>query len=516
MTQDTAKARYAALRQRREPFLRRARECAALTIPSLLPPEGFHGSMELPQPYQGLGARCVSYLASRITTAVFPPGKPFFRLQIPSEVLLKQGMSSPPADLEQNLSLTERMIHAEVERRQWRSPTNLVLQHLITTGNTLAQMLPDNRIRLYRLDQYCIVRDPAGNVTEIVIEEQLAPTSLPEAYRALVNVSDVGSGYVSLFTWVKKTVDGWSVSRELNDKKIPGPKGSGVYKISPFIPLRWSAVVGEDYGRGKVEEHLADFRAIDGLQKAVLDGAAMASRNITMVAPNAAGGLNLRRRIAMAKNGEIVVGNAEDVQMLQFQNAGGMQFTAQELGVLKQELSSAFLLGSGARRDAERVTAAEVRMVAEELEGTLGGVYSTLGQELVMPLLARLIVQMQDAKPRPQLPAWPDGVIEPTILTGLEALGREQEVQSVATVLQFMQGLPPEIVQMYPKWTVLLGRVFNGVGLSDAVHSEAEVQQLQQQQAMMQAMAQAGPQMMAEGGAPPAAAQATEGGAAPM
>ena len=41
------------------------------------------------------------------------------------------------------------------------------------------------------------------------------------------------------------------------------------------------------------------------------------------------------------------------------------------------------------QRDAERVTAAEVNLMAQELENSLGGIYSILTQEFQLPYLRR-------------------------------------------------------------------------------------------------------------------------------
>lgn len=235
----------------------------------------------------------------------------------------------------------------------------------------------------------------------------------------------------------------------------------------------------------------------------------MAARNVTMIRPNAAGGLNLRRRIAQANNGELIIGNPEDVNMLQFQNMGGMQFVAQEVGRLTQELGAAFLLGSAMRRDAERVTATELRQMAEELDGSLGGIYTTLSQEMALPRISRRIFQMQA---NGELPDWPRDMVRPVVLTGIEALGRERDIQRIGMILQFVQGLPQEIAQLYPKWSKLLDRGFVAAGLPECVNTEAEVQALQEQQALIQAMQQTAPTVAdkllpsADAGAPGAAA----------
>jgi len=94
----------------------------------------------------------------------------------------------------------------------------------------------------------------------------------------------------------------------------------------------------------------------------------------------------------------------------------------------------------------------------------------------------RLILQMQAAK---KLPEWPEGTVEPTILTGLEALGREAQVGSVAQALQMMQGYPEE-AQDYVKWDVLLKKGFTGLNLSDAVRTEDEAQARREQRQQMQ------------------------------
>ncbi len=486
MQYESCHARYEALKRKRDPFLRRARDCAELTLPALLPPEGHSEYTLLPEPYQGLGARTVVSLASRLMVAMYPPGKPSFRLMVPAETKIKSGKMEIDSSVEHGLVLSEALIQSEIERKDWRSTTNLALQYLIVTGNSLELMMPDNTIRLYRLDQYVVSRDMQGTIREIITEEYLAPESLPDSIKDLVTADDYSGDRIPVLTHAKIQEDGtYYVYQEVNKTKVPDSEG--YYDTLPYNALRWTSVIGEDYGRGKIEEHLPDFRAVDALSKAMLDGSAMASRNITMVRPNAAGGLNLRRRIATANNGEIIVGNPEDVVMLQFANSGGLQIAAAELDRITREIGGAFMLGSASTRDSERTTAYEIQRNQQELESTLGGVYSQLNRAMQQSRLDRLIIQMQRKK---QLPEWPPGVIEPSILTGLEALGRESDVTRVQTALQFLQGMPPEVLS-YVKWTELLGKVFYGLNLPDAVKTEEEHQQEQEQQAMMQAQQQA-------------------------
>lgn len=492
MAESSAKSRYEMMKRKRDPYLRRARDCAALTLPALMPPEGHNEFAVLPEPYQGLGARAVVSLASRLMVAMYPPGKPSFKMDVPPEARIMSGDMAVSTDIEQGLVLSEKLIQSEIERKQWRRSTNLALQYLLVTGNCLEFMQPDNSIRIFRLDQYCVSRDMTGAVKEIITEEYLSPEALPEQARALVASDDFSQSRVPLYTHVKWNKGGFfDVYQEINGKLVSGTKGK--YDVLPYNALRYTSVIGEDYGRGKVEEHLPDLRTIDALSKSMIDGAAMASRNVVMIRPNAAGGINLRRRFTKADNGDVIVGNPEDIVMLQFQNNNGMQLCAAELERQTREVSQAFLMGAATVRDSERTTAFEVRRMTEELEGTLGGVYSQLNQDMQHNRLKRLVLQMKRGK---QLPDWPEGLVEPVILTGLETLGREQDINRVQTALQFIQGLPPEVLN-YIKFDTLLSKAFYGLNLPDAVRSQAEVQQIQDQQAQQQA-AMAGAQSFAQ------------------
>jgi hypothetical protein len=485
----SAKSRYARLQGRREQFLKRGRDYAAITVPSILPAAGFSSAQSLPEPYQAFGARLVMTLSSRLLTALLPAGIPFFKLSVPPQTLIKSGELSANPDIEKGLALSELLMDGEVQRRSWRQPTSVSCQQLIVTGNSLEYMQPDNTIKVFRLDQYVVARDVAGNWVEIVVEEKVSPLALPEEARALVPDKDRDDPEcsVDLYTRVRRLPDGSYASyQEVNEVEVP--RSRGLYKAGvpcPWMPLRWSIVAGEDYGRGKCEEHGGDLRSLESLSKAMLDGAAMAARNITMVKPNATG-TNLKTKLAKANNGDVVVGDFEAIHMLQFTNVQGLQIVQQELATLRESLGAAFILHSAVQRDAERVTAYETRMIAEELEGTLGGTYSLLSGEMQQPRVERLVVQMQAQQ---KLPPWGKDMVEPKITTGLEALNREKDVNRVTAAANIAHQLDPN--QEYAKTGDLLKIAFNGLGLPAAVRTEEEAQQVRVQRAQAQSMAQA-------------------------
>ena len=485
----SAKARYTALAMLREAVLKRARKFSAITIPSLLPPEGSSQNHQMIETEQSFGARAVTSLSSRIMTAILPPNQSSFEFRIPPEVMLQAGADDVDSDTEKGLSSAQILVHQETERQKWRAPTFLEMQHLIVAGNVMEQILPDNKLRLFRLDQYVCVRNPNGDLIEFVIEENLHKASLPDNLRAMIEQplekDDTPSDTLALYTWGKYDAgeDQWVIHQEFMGGEVGDSRGT--YKINPYNALRWMAVIGEDYGRSKVEEHYGDFKSLEGLAGSVNVGAAMAARHVTLIRPNAAGGINLHRKLRRAENGDMLVANPEDVSMLQFANNSGMETARQEKEVLRQELGAGFLMNSAARRDAERVTKFELRMMIEEIESVLGGVYSSLAQDMMEHRIKRLILQMKAQK---KLPEWPDGFVEPVVLTGLEALGREREVEAVSTALQFLNGLPPEVVSVYVKWPELIKKAFNGLNLPDTYNTEDEAQEIAENRARAQAL----------------------------
>ena len=227
------KERYEQLATRREPFLNRARRAAELTLPSLMPHEGHHFTQYMPEPYQGLGARCVINLSSRLLTALLPPGLTFFKLMIPNEVLIQSGQLASSADLERGFSLAEKLIMSEIDRANWRSATNLSLQLLIVTGNCLEYIGPDNQLRIYRLDQYVVERDLTGEVMEIILRQFITPEQSPIETNNKVTLSS--GEHIEMFTHVLRNKDGqYEVHQEIDDQVVPNSEG--IFNISPFIP----------------------------------------------------------------------------------------------------------------------------------------------------------------------------------------------------------------------------------------------------------------------------------------
>ena len=81
-SEQSLESRYNNKAQERELYLERARDCSELTIPTLIPQDGYTGAEDFETTYQGIGARGVNNLASKLLLSLLPPNAPFFRLAI--------------------------------------------------------------------------------------------------------------------------------------------------------------------------------------------------------------------------------------------------------------------------------------------------------------------------------------------------------------------------------------------------------------------------------------------------
>lgn len=503
MDATTAQGRYDQLAASRSMPLYRAREAAKLTIPALVPPVGSTQATRLPTPFQSTGARGVNNLSSKLLLSLFPPNQPFFRMEI-GEFAIEQMTRQPgmKAQVDKALAKIEREVQTEVETSAIRTSVAEALKHLIVAGNVLLFMQPAGTVRTYHLGDYVVHRDPSGNVLEIITHEMMSPTAVPQNMRHLitdaVTAGNTGSSAldgkspsvdknVDLYTWVKRKDTFWTVHQEIKAKQVPGSQGRYPLDKSPWLPLRWSRVDGEDYGRGMVEEYQGDLQSLEGLTQAIVEGSAAMAKVIILVNPN---GITKEKMIAEAPNGAVRAGREEDVKFMQAGKAADFRVAAETAQKINDALAYAFMLNSAIQRSAERVTAEEIRFMAQELETSLGGLYSLLSQELQLPLVKRLMFQMERAK---KLPALPSKLIKPTIVTGLEALGRGNDLDRLD---QFVDGMAeifgPGAVQNFinPQDYLMRRATALGIDTENLVYTDDQIKQ-QKQQAMMQQAAMA-------------------------
>jgi hypothetical protein len=425
----TAKDRYTTLDGKRDQVLQRGRDCADLTIPALMPPDGSDENTNLSTPYQSLGSRGVNNLTSKLRLALFPPGNPFFRFQIDAQTLEIIAGEDPEVaqQIEGVMQELENDALDELEQGADAVILHAAIKQLVTVGNVLLHMPKDEDSRVFRLNNYVVLRDVSGNWYEIVARETVSKYTLPEdiAEGVAASASKDDDEEVVIYTHVKKDGKQAKWYQEINEQEVPGSAGQSDYNDCPFIPLRWGALENENYGRGHVEDYLGDLRSLEDLSKDLVAFSAAAAKVIFLDRPNSTTDL---ASLQEAESGEFVEGNIEDIGVLQLNKYHDFQVTKAQIDDLTLRLSHAFLLTTGTVRDAERVTAEEIRMQAQELEDVLGGVYTVLAAELQQKVVRRLIARLKD---KGRFPTLPKGTVKPIIVTGFEALGRGHELNKL-------------------------------------------------------------------------------------
>lgn len=482
-------SQYEKLVTERDPYLRRARDCAKYTIPTLMPLNTTtKGTSKFTTPYQGVGARGLNNLASKLMLALFPPNHPFFRLAVDEQVLAELGATR--GEVEEALSTIEQRVVKEINSTPAMRVQALEgIKQLLNAGNVLFHIPPKEKtLRVFRLDRYVVSRDAMGNVLRIIVKEDIAFEALPADIREQLEGDNKPEEELAVYTIIDRTETNWELRQEIKGIELEGTKQTYPMDKCPWLALRLIALDNEDYGRSYVEEYLGDLTSLEGLTKAIVEGSVASAKTLFFVSPN---GTTRKRSVSEAPNLAVLEGNAGDITVMRLEKSGDFRVALETANMIIERLSFAFMLNSAVQRSGERVTAEEIRYVASELEDSLGGIYSTLAQDFQLPFVTLLMNRMQR---QGKIPALPKGMVSPTIVTGMEALGRTADLQRLDMFLQSLAVLGTEAVAQYLNVDEYIKRRASAlqVETKGLVRSREEIQQ--EQQAMMQQQQQA--QMM--------------------
>lgn len=489
---ETARALYERLTTDREVYIDRAEDCAKYTIPFLFPKKGDNGTTKYPTPYQAVGARGVNNLASKLLLALFPPNTPFFRQDIRDDVL--QYLESTPEDkqeIEQRLVQREQTAQKYFESSQMRVSMEVCLKQLIVAGNALLFFPPkEGGIKVYKLNSYVVQRDFVGHPIQMITLDKLAINTLPYDVLQKLDIdlsSRRGDEQVEVYTHITYSAKDkrYYSYQEIDGKHIDGYEQNFPADVCPWIPVRLFKMDGEHYSRSYVEEYLGDLKTLEGLSKAIAEMSAIAASVIYLVRPN---GVTQVSKLTKARNGGFVAGNPEDVTCLQLDKTHDMQIAKATSDAIESRLSYAFMLNSAVQRSGERVTAEEIRYVANELEDTLGGIYSILSQELQLPLANTL---MNILSKRGDVQDLPKDIVSLSITTGMEAIGRGHDQMKISTFMQAISQIPEASAVV--NWQGVARAWANSCNLDTTglIKTPEQIQQ-EQQQAQMAQMVQAG------------------------
>ena len=326
---------------------------------------------------------------------------------------------------------------------EYRPVAILAAKHLIVTGNALLRRMPSGKRVLYPVNRYGVRRDILGMEREVVLSEKKRFSTFDEAMKAHIRevhpqVKDEDD--MELFTLYEKQGKRWKITQEADG--VPLKTESYLNEADyDLLVLDWSLHPGEHYGRGLVEDYASTFHNIDVCTEALLDLTAITADIKFFVRPGSPLSMDLAALNA-APRGTYWPGNAEDISVPEMRARGDLGTINELIGKWEGELAQAFLMSNV--RDAERVTAAEIRMLANELESAFGGLYSQLAQSWQQREAEYAISQVDFA----QEIGKDSAAFEVLVTTGLESLSREGQIDNLRMAigdLQMMEAVPEDI-----------------------------------------------------------------------
>ncbi|WWO60252.1 connector protein [Xanthomonas phage SB3] len=501
----TARQRWDKLDGERKGLLYRCEKYSMWTIPKICPPEHYDQNTEsLTHDFQSLGSQCVNHLSNRLTIGLFPAGRPFFRLS-PKLNKKRQMQGVPEAQkkaLDNGLSVTEREASDIIDNKSLRTKLYDLMKHLLVTGNVMMVLSKDN-IRVLGLRSYVCQRDADGKVRELIIKEKIHFDSLDQSVREFLMTSPLfkltQDKMVDHYRWVQLKAGSYVEEQWVDTEMLPG-KFTGKYTDTslPYRALTWDLASNQHYGTGLVEDNQGDFASLSALSKSTIQAAILASQFKWLVNPM---GMTSVEDFEQSENGAVIAGATDDVKPVAANLDAKLQTNIAVTEQYINRIGAAFMLQSAVTRQAERVTTVELRMNAEELEGSLGGAYSRIAVDVQLPIAHWCLKQVDRSVLGSEL--------EPTIITGLAALSRMGDRDRLMALMQALQMVTnvPEDVRDRMRMDVWMADIASAEGfakdtyiLTEAEYEEkmaqraARAQALAMEQIMAKMQAQQGPQ----------------------
>lgn len=490
---------YRQMEKEREPYLRRAQDASKLTMPALFPPDGTSGSSDLDNPYQSTGAKGIRALSSHLMLSLLPHDFAPVRLEPQAGGRALRGLRAKKR-LEQldaeSAYLEQRMLQA-IHRYHLRPALQKACQYSLVGGLGLLDFRRDTP-RATRFENVGLRKDPRGEVLTLLVREAVPQELLPEGYtsdqvarqmaqRGMQGIMPhlytlvqrkPGGGYESFQRVHAPNTDAEEVLVEGSEETYP------TWHDSPWVLLPFDEQDGEHYPRSFIDNVVGDLMALEGLSKCGLEGAIMAAIQRFLCDP---AGLTRPEDLIAANNGGFVWGREQDVKALSSrQNTVDLSWTQTEKDQLRRSLGEDFLLFLATRREAERVTADENRLVVTELRRTFGGNYAnySVALEHIGNVLLRRM-RLDDPMAAPSFEAFDalDVDTEMRVIAGIEMIGRAEALERKTLALNiFTQIMGPEELQKRIEPTDLLRELHTDVGAPKPAYMLTE-EQVQEREA---------------------------------
>lgn len=471
----------------------RAEALSKLTIPFLFPSSGATGADKLRDSYAARYASiAVNGLASQMVLTLLPASGSSFRFDPDADAMmaLSEGDAEARATMMAMINKETHKVNKEIENQSIRPKFYEFMQTMVAVSPIIVEKVEKKGIKWHNLRNFVVKLNDMGEPLQMCIKQELSKHNLPGGVEI---PADDDSDTVELYTLCNYMEDKWTVTRSINETIVGNEKTYSENEL-PYVYLGWLRSPTDTYHRPYAEQYQGILEDYADMNKVSVDGALISSKTIPLVNPL---GVTRKEDLAKAVNGEPIDGREEDIGSFKVNKNYDFQNASNEKQTLMQQIDEAFL--KRVQRQAERVTAEEIRQDAAELEKNLVGMYSIMSKKfskwLIIQIMKELNIKFD--------------TIDVNVITGLDALGKNIEAQQLdgfvsrLTSLELKHWLKePELINRYA--------AMNGIDIEGLIKTPKEVQaeqqaaqQAQQQQMVAESMAQAGGQVAGQRAAMP-------------
>lgn len=472
-----------------------------LNLEAVKPEEG---SSDLPN-------SAIENFTAKLQKTLFPDNRAFFAFNAPEEAKVQSGADK--TDINRNLESAVNAIMTLLKDKKLYSILPKVFENATVIGNALVFMgyKKSDPIQFISPADFVWRRTASGTVKELIIREVIALEDIVDKELRRVLENDIGYDMaqyktetnnlstqprsIQKYTYVYFEDNGTQVISEYVGKFKVGKEIRRSAKEPLFLPIAPDLPLKAQYGVGKVKGAVSSILQIRSASKTWARHNSLISDLKIGVAPSASNAIK-----AMAKqrtSNHVVLNDPKDMQLMPWGNVN-MSSVEMSYENAKQDLSRIFLMQQGVTRQAERVTAEEIRRNAEELNAANSNLISAYESQLQGPLVQYALyhLDIENEEGDSIKDALED--LDVKLLTGTEAIGRVSQSDNVTTMLQeaTLLGGVPEHIARHMKINNILNILAQGRGLpSDEIvkskqELQAEQEAAQEQQAQLMAQEQ--------------------------
>lgn len=492
----TASEEWDRLRGLRTALERRWEACAIHTHHRLFTHEFFNENYaDLRHTWHSVGAQCLNNVTNKVMMVGFSPTRPFMKLEMPTKLFEGDTRGMTPQQAGSKLAVAElESVKIMDKTRGMRATLYQSIMNLAGLGNHCLYLPPKankkENPRGFSVKDYVVRRTGNGDVKHLIIRKKLKFDELEQVVQDAVNAMPKAHQYEDdgdcchYRSIERNERGGYDMKQFIDENELPSQfDASWTEEAMPYRVLVWNLREDNDYGTGLVEDYLGDFTALAELSESKVKAALLASQYRWLFSPT---GFTKVGDFKKSKNGDALSGNKDDVFLMESAKQGDLKIVHEIAQDYIQRLARGFLMPSMGTRQAERVTAQEIRMNAQELESSFGGTYSQLARDLQLPV-ARWLLD------RVELPDFKGTFLEnlqPSIVTGLDGLSRGGDLDALNAAGEAIAMWEPMLKQT-PRLNdeVVYNMIMEGHGLSNknVVRTNEEVDKIvaaQRQQAV--------------------------------